>query len=888
MCIQRRIVTRPLNSRKRRDDVGANSDLQQHSSGSVYEANHRAGRSLVSGILASTLAVLVVVALADYTFSQRFQLEDVLAVPFQAQPEAVPTLRLVRNDHVPVQFGKSAVGGPLILNGKELSKGIGAHSSSHIEIRSPSKLRRLVALVGINNCGPGQIGPGSVRFAVRSPRGELYRSPILRSNSPAMKIELSIEGERSLELLVDDGDDGPNTDHAVWGEARLTDENGQSWWIDDLPQQTDHAAAWRFPFSFSYGGRSNHQAMLDWEHVPRVAVGPRRSVVRWRAPDSGLEVSWEIAEFPEYRAVEWYFRLENRGEQPTPVISDWQSLDLLLNQPLSSSKPYRLHTLRGAGMKTNAEAVFIDYEPQSWILTKEGTLNALEQTAQVRLGGELGRSSNRDFPFMHLETGAGTLFLAVGWSGQWLTDFAAVDHNWLRIRSGLECTRFRLLPGEQVRMPRILLMQGSSDVVSASNQFRQLIYHYYSPRFRGEAPLPRQFHNTCFSRGGMWLNETTAANQISLVRAYSRLGVEAVFTDAGWFKGGFGAGVGNYTPDPERYPEGIEPIARAAHEGGVSYGLWFASEQVVHGTELHRAHPQWLLAQSEEPAPDYLLNYGIPAARKYMNEIVDRFMQLPGFAAYRQDLNQHPLEFWRRNDAPDRQGITELKYIAGLYDFWDTIRERHPGAFLEGCSGGGRRIDLETIMRFHVHQKSDHWFDPEFDQSALSGLAMYLPNHVIVNHSDYRRLDDYSFHSAMDATLCAGWAADAADFDVARAKQLLERHAALRHLFIGDYYALLPPSYERSAWVAKQYHRPDLNEGVVVVFRREQSPYSRAMISLHGLNPDAHYVMRDVVTGETQSGNGRTWMEPWEISLVRGASSIVWHYKGEPPAINSH
>ena len=43
-------------------------------------------------------------------------------------------------------------------------------------------------------------------------------------------------------------------------------------------------------------------------------------------------------------------------------------------------------------------------------------------------------------------------------------------------------------------------------------------------------------------------------------------------------------------------------------------------------------------------------------------------MSLPGFHVYRQDCNMHTQPFWRRR-APDRQGITEMKYIAGLYEF---------------------------------------------------------------------------------------------------------------------------------------------------------------------------------------------------------------------------
>ena len=51
---------------------------------------------------------------------------------------------------------------------------------------------------------------------------------------------------------------------------------------------------------------------------------------------------------------------------------------------------------------------------------------------------------------------------------------------------------------------------------------------------------------------------------------------------------------------------------------------------------------------------------------------------------------------------------------------------------MEECASGGHRMDLETVMRMHVHQKTDYWFDDQADQTAIFGLSQYLPNNVIV------------------------------------------------------------------------------------------------------------------------------------------------------------
>ena len=74
---------------------------------------------------------------------------------------------------------------------------------------------------------------------------------------------------------------------------------------------------------------------------------------------------------------------------------------------------------------------------------------------------------------------------------------------------------------------------------------------------------------------------------------------------------------------------------------------------------------------------------------------------------------------------PDRVGIPEMQYITGLYEMQDQIRKRHPGMLMEGCCGGGRRVDLESLSRFHWHQKSDSWFHTITDQAGMYGGNLY-------------------------------------------------------------------------------------------------------------------------------------------------------------------
>ena len=50
-----------------------------------------------------------------------------------------------------------------------------------------------------------------------------------------------------------------------------------------------------------------------------------------------------------------------------------------------------------------------------------------------------------------------------------------------------------------------------------------------------------------------------------------------------------------------------------------------------------------------------------------------------GIDVYRNDFNIDPLEFWRAADSPDRQGITEIRYVEGHYAMWDELRPAASG-----------------------------------------------------------------------------------------------------------------------------------------------------------------------------------------------------------------
>jgi len=619
------------------------------------------------------------------------------------------------------------------------------------------------------------------------------------------------------------------------------------------------------PFSFIYAGRSSNDLLKNWPYElsgKSLGNGQTKISTTWTDPKTGLRIQMVMKRFADFPAVEWLLYFENTGKKDTPIIEKVYSMDIAIPHPLNDRGHYQLHKTNGAPSNPT------DFEVST---------SVVHPRRKITMGGGEGRPSNKDFPFFKVKTGRGSVIVAVGWSGQWQSVLSVDQQNRLHMTAGLEKTHFLLHPGEKVRSPRMLLLFWGDHTYECNAQFRQLIYKHYTATRSGKKLLPAIYCNTCFTRGGGWLNECNAENQISLINAYAPLGLEALLTDAGWFEGGWPAGAGNWTPRKDAYPDGMGPVAAAAKKQNMIYGLWFEPERVMPGTWLHKNRPELLLDSGINHPRGYLLNFGLPQARDYFFNIVKGFMELPGFRVYRQDFNNNPLIYWRHTDAPDRQGITEMKYVEGLYAYWDRIARTWPDALMIECASGGRRIELETVMRMHIHQKTDYWFDNEVDQATNWALSQYLPNNVFM--TPIRELDDYSFHSALPSSLCLGWIADAPDFNTKRAQKLLDTYRQIRHLLVGAWYPIFPYSRTRDTWIGSQYHRPDLNEGMIILLRRPKSCYRVADISLSALDATATYELIYQNKNRKELVKGSQLMDKFEITIPQHGQSLLILYR---------
>ena len=79
------------------------------------------------------------------------------------------------------------------------------------------------------------------------------------------------------------------------------------------------------------------------------------------------------------------------------------------------------------------------------------------------------------------------------------------------------------------------------------------------------------------------------AGQKALAEKAARIGVERFVMDDGWFgaRASSRAGLGEWIPNPNKFPHGLGPLIEHVHKLGMDFGLWVEPEMVNADSDLY-------------------------------------------------------------------------------------------------------------------------------------------------------------------------------------------------------------------------------------------------------------------------------------------------------------
>jgi alpha-galactosidase len=632
------------------------------------------------------------------------------------------------------------------------------------------------------------------------------------------------------------------------------------------------------PISFIYNGKKIKGIPATWKPTVttrRVDANLIEHVFEGVSSRTGLKIRCEMLEYQDYPVVEWTVWFSNIGKKPTPILSDIEALEASF-----AGKAPVLYHCNG------------DFCHESGYAPEETPLSAGTELTYAPNGG---RPCDGAFPYYRVKFKDCGITLAIGWPGQWEATFAGTKKG-VSIKTGQQLFHARLNPGECIRTPRITLLSWTGDTARAINLWRRWYLAHVLPRPNGQ-PLQPLVATAATETG----EEFTAATEENQLRFQDRFAQENIPNDVWWIDAGWypcmGAdgkrhwwATGNWVPDPERFPKGFKPTSEHAAERGTRLLVWFEPERVARGSKLFEERQEWLLQGEWEN--DNLLNLGIPECRQWLTDHVCDLIQRDGIGIYRQDFNFPPLTYWRNNDAEDRQGMNENLHIQGYLQFWDDLLARNPGLWIDSCSSGGRRNDLETMRRSVPLHYTDFGYGNQpvklgFQHTMYAWIPYFkdftLAWDLVGKEEEHRfdkSVDRFSWHCGFAPMLFPTLDIRRDDYDFATAREMIViwQQAAPMLLF-GDYYPLTPFSTSIEKWVVRQFDRPEENDGFVQAFRHKECAEESITVKLQALDPQAEYLLKNPETGEEITRLGAKLAKEGFTFSLPARSAAIWFYR---------
>ncbi|MFE3941913.1 NPCBM/NEW2 domain-containing protein [Streptomyces sp. NPDC059118] len=110
-------------------------------------------------------------------------------------------------------------GNPLTIGGTVFTKGLGVHADSAVEFYTGGACRTVTAQVGVDD---EKGTKGTVAFEIWADGTKAASTGVLTNAMPALPVTADVSGAQVVRLVVTDGGDGVDSDHADWADLRIT------------------------------------------------------------------------------------------------------------------------------------------------------------------------------------------------------------------------------------------------------------------------------------------------------------------------------------------------------------------------------------------------------------------------------------------------------------------------------------------------------------------------------------------------------------------------------------------------------------------------------------------------------------------------------------------
>lgn len=318
------------------------------------------------------------------------------------------------------------------------------------------------------------------------------------------------------------------------------------------------------------------------------------------------------------------------------------------------------------------------------------------------------------------------LLVHLAWSGshRLRVDTLPDGQRLLLVEALLEPGEVILAPGQRFEAPEALVAWSGAGIDTAANRLADCLRARQGPA-RGGRPVH-------FNTWEAVYFDFDAARLQELAAQAADLGCERFVLDDGWFQGRSSdrAALGDWTPDPQRFPQGLGAFVAAVERAGLDFGIWVEPEMVSPDSNLHRAASDWALGHGgQQPTmrSQLVLDLALPEVVDHLSGALDALLRHAPVSYLKWDFNRDLFPPTRAGRAVGHQRVL------ALYQLLDDLRTRWPDLQVETCSSGGARMDAGMLLRTDRVWPSDNT-DPVSRLRILRWATLAAPLEMLGSH----------------------------------------------------------------------------------------------------------------------------------------------------------
>jgi hypothetical protein len=173
--------------------------------------------------------------------------------------------------------------------------------------------------------------------------------------------------------------------------------------------------------------------------------------------------------------------------------------------------------------------------------------------------------------------------------------------------------------------------------------------------------------------------------------------------------------------------------------------------------------------------------------------------------------------------------------------------------------------------------------DVEALRAQAIGLCLWLPARsagaTLAASLKNGAIDTYGFRSTMATGIDIAWPPVAlTNATLEGAREAIAELKHLRQFLDGDFYLLTPDDFAKDRWTLCEFHREDLNEGVVLAFRLPEAP-ERMRLRLNGVSRGSQYEVVFEGTGGKLLFNGDDLISGLKVEISACPGSQLISYR---------